>query len=447
PEYNAFQAAHSEKDAAARIKLLDDFVSKFPNSTLMPYVYQLYYPTYKELKDYHHAIEYADKVIALGDKVDAGVRLQAVLIRCQIFPLAFNPKAADAHDQLVKERDAGLLGARLLESYPKPANVTDDQFAQQKKPGLATFYSSVGFADLQLKDYAAAITAFKSALVNNPNDSVSWYRLGISYLSLAPAATAATSPAVASAPNGANPSSTPAALPTADDEQKLEGFWALARALNLKIPGDAQVKDYLKKQILAYEQPGCDSLADAQLNELLTVAGTSGDRPATFTIPSAAYLKAISAASNILTVVSDLQAGGDKAKNTWLAICDAEFPDVAGKIIDVQPGDSVIDFLAYTGATQDDMEKATVANMDVKVLTALKPGQAPPTTASGTQIQPQPDVSRLAKDDGIEFSGTLVSYDPSPFLLHWDLVKVLSIPDKADEGKHHKVPPKKGSGK
>ncbi|MGB6843356.1 MAG: tetratricopeptide repeat protein [Candidatus Acidiferrales bacterium] len=452
PEYNAFQAARAEKDASARIKLLDDFVSKFPNSTLLPYVYELYYPTYNELKDYPHAIEYADKVIALGDKVDAGARLQAIQVRCQVFPAAFNAKAADAHDQLVKERDAAKQGAQLLETYPKPANLSDEQFAQQKKPGLAFFYSSAGFADLQLKDYPAAIASFKSALTNNPNDAVSWYRLGLCYLSSAPAPAATPAPApaasaTAAAPAGAAP--TAAAPASADDPMRLDGFWALARAINLKIPGDAQVKDYLKKQILAYEQPGCDSLADAQLNELLTLAGTTGDRPASYKIPSAADLNAIRSKSNILTVVSDLQGGGDTAKNTWLAICGAEFPDVVGKIIDVQPGDGVTDFMAYTGATQDDMEKATVANMDVKVLTALKPGQTPPTTASGTQIQPQPDVSRLAKDDGVEFSGTLVSFDPTPFILHWDLVKVdpSSIPAKADEGKHHKLPPKKGSGK
>jgi hypothetical protein len=36
PEYNAFQAARAETNPANRIKLLDDFVSKFPASTLMP---------------------------------------------------------------------------------------------------------------------------------------------------------------------------------------------------------------------------------------------------------------------------------------------------------------------------------------------------------------------------------------------------------------------------
>ncbi|HXU50121.1 MAG TPA: hypothetical protein VN727_13840, partial [Candidatus Binatia bacterium] len=44
--------------------------------------------------------------------------------------------------------------------------------------------------------------------------------------------------------------------------------------------------------------------------------------------------------------------------------------------------------------------------------------------ATPPQITPQPEVSRLQKDDPIVFSGTIVSYDPSPFLLHWDDVKV-----------------------
>src|ERR1700722_20862570 len=124
PEYNAFQAARAETNAQNRVKLLDDFVSKFPNSTLMPYVVQLYMSTYNELKDYPKVIETADKISAMGDKVDAGVRLQALQTRVQAFSSGFNAKAPDAHDQLVKERDAAIQGATLLTGYPKPAGST-----------------------------------------------------------------------------------------------------------------------------------------------------------------------------------------------------------------------------------------------------------------------------------------------------------------------------------
>ena len=70
PEYNAFQAARAETNAQSRLKLLDDFVTKFPSSTLMTYVDQLYISTFTEVKNYPKVIEYADKMLAMGDKLD-----------------------------------------------------------------------------------------------------------------------------------------------------------------------------------------------------------------------------------------------------------------------------------------------------------------------------------------------------------------------------------------
>ena len=407
PEYNAEQAAAAEKDPQARIQKLDAFVQQFPNSTLMQYIYQFYYQTYYQLKNYSKAIEYADKLVAL-DKADLTLRVQAIQARVQLFGLAFDPKAADAHEQLVKERDAALLGVKLFPDLKKApdSKVTDDQV----KAGTAFLEAAAGSADLQLKDYPAAIDAFKAALAINPKDAVTNYRLGLAYLAMTP-------------------------------PQALDGFWSLARAINLKIPDDAKVKDYLRSRILAYEQPGCDSQVDPQLNELLQLAANSPDRPSTYTIPSHDDLSKISQSSTIITVISDLSGGGDKAKMTWLAICGAEFPEVVGKIIDVQKPDASVDFMVFTSASSDEMQNATMANMDVKVWTAPKPGGGSPA------VQPQPDVLRLQKDDAIKFSGTLAGYDPSPFLLHWDQVKVdpSIIPEKGGAPKRpapHRAPPK-----
>ena len=98
-----------------------------------------------------------------------------------------------------------------------------------------------------------------------------------------------------------------------------------------------------------------------------------------------------------------------------------------GKIIDVNKSDNFVDIMMFTSASSDEISAATTANMDVKVWTA-----APPAGAAAGTITPQPDVVRVQKEDEIRFSGTLVSYDPSPFLLHWDGVKVdpTTIPDK-----------------
>src|ERR1700689_5363618 len=128
PEYNAFQACRAETNGQTRLKCLDDFVSKFPKSTLMKYIDQMYWSTYNELKNYAKVVEFSDKYIA--------------------------------------------------ESDPKADNMNDQQFADQKKPVTALFYSTMGFAELQLKDYPTAATSFKAALANVPADGVSEYRLG-----------------------------------------------------------------------------------------------------------------------------------------------------------------------------------------------------------------------------------------------------------------------------
>jgi tetratricopeptide (TPR) repeat protein len=399
PEYNALQAAQAEKDPAAQIKLLDAFVAQYPNSTLMQYIYQMYYQAYYKQKNFAKAIEYCDKLIALGDKADAPTRVTAIRARATIFgqDQAELTKGSDAHDQEAKERDAVLLGVKLLPDVKKAnPQAPDDQLKQIE----SMFDGSAGQADVLMKDYPAAVEAFKAQLGVNPNDnvgnSVANYRLGLAYLQMMP-------------------------------PQSLDGFWALARAVDLKIQDADKVKDYLRKTIVNYQQPNCDSLIDAQLNELLQLAANAPERPSTWSIPSAADIQKVAQSSTIITVIGDLSGGGDKAKLTWLAICGAEFPEVIGKIIDVKKNDTNVEIMVFTSASSDEIAAATTANMDVKVWTV-----APPAGTPG-QITPQPDVTRVQKDDEIRFSGTLVSFDPTPFMLHWDSVKVdpSTIPDKA----------------
>jgi tetratricopeptide (TPR) repeat protein len=397
PEYNAYQAASAEKDPQAKIKLLDDFVAKFPNSTLLPYVYQVYYQAYFQLKNYAKTIEFADKLTGMGDKVDAGTRLSALYTRTLAFNFVFGEKAPDAADQEQKARKAADDGLVILNALPKPDKMTDADFAVQKKGPSVMFYYTSGLCAYYMKDYPAAIEKLGAALALSPDDGVSYYRLGLSYVA-------------------SNP------------PQWMDGFWALARAIDLKVSGADQIKTYLRKQMSNYEQPNCDNLVDAQFNELLQLAGNSPQRPATWSIPSAADLQKIAAGSTIVTVIADLKAGSDKAKMTWLAICGAEFPEVVGKVIEITPGADAVVLRAYTGATPEEMQNATTANMEIKV-------------------EGQPEASRIQKDDGVRFSGTLSGYDPEPFLLHWEKAKVNPEDIPAEKGgKHtpHKVPAKPG---
>src|SRR5262247_199743 len=85
PEYSAEQACGNDKNPTTQVKCLDDFVSKYPNSNLLIYAYPMYYQAYFQLKNYSKVIEYADKMVALGDKADANAKYAALYARALAF--------------------------------------------------------------------------------------------------------------------------------------------------------------------------------------------------------------------------------------------------------------------------------------------------------------------------------------------------------------------------
>ena len=121
--------------------------------------------------------------------------------------------------------------------------------------------------------------------------------------------------------------------------QQLDGLWSYARAASSKSANEQQsklIKGYLRKLVVNFQGGTvCDSVTDAEMNELLQLAASSVDRPASYKLISSADLDAARASMTIASVFTDLKAGGDKAKLTWTASCGLEFPEVPGKVIEV----------------------------------------------------------------------------------------------------------------
>jgi tetratricopeptide (TPR) repeat protein len=396
-EYNAYQACAAEKAPAAQIKCLDDFVSKYPNSTLLNYVYPLYSQAYGQQKNYAKVIEYADKLAAMGEKVDAGTRFNAYYTHVAAYSalITDQPKTAGADPALAKAaQEAAAAALKTLADVKKPDNVTDDAWAKQTTQFKIFLNGIAAQASTVAKDCAGAVTSYKAVLALNPDDAISNYRLGLAYMCLNP-------------------------------PQQMDAFWSIARAVTAKGATQAQsakVKDYLRKLIANFQGGSvCDSLTDAELNELLQLASSSADRPGSYTLASAADLSAAQKDMTIASVITELKAGGDKGKLTWLAACGLEFPEVPGKVIEVVPGtgtDPLVLKIAFV-TSDAEFDAATTPNMDVKVVG-------------------QPEASRVEKDSAIHFTGTLVSYDPEPaFFLHWDKAKV----------KQEDIPKEKGAPK
>ena len=158
-EYNAYQAAHNEKDPQMRLKALDDFSMKFPGSALMLYIDGDYYRTYYAVKNYPKTIEYVDKILALPDLAkpeQIGTKLEALGYRAQAMLYGSGEKDLQTPEAYTKAKEASAQGLQTLNQWQKPQGNTDEQFANTKK-GLGVLFNSVaGIAESGLKDYKSA---------------------------------------------------------------------------------------------------------------------------------------------------------------------------------------------------------------------------------------------------------------------------------------------------
>lgn len=395
-EYNAYKACEGETNPAAKIKCLDDFVSKYPNSALLNFVYPLYTQSYGAQKNYAKVIEYADKNAGLCDKIEPGACFNAYYTHCAAYnALITDPtqKGPAADPNIAKAAQAAAAkGLEILGQVKKPDNVADDAWTKQATQFKIFLNGVAAQGSITAKDCAGAVNSYKAVLQLNPDDAVSTYQLGRAYSCMNP-------------------------------PQQMDSFWYYAKAVTSKGATQKQadqIKKFLKNSVVNYQGGNvCDTLTDSQINELLQLAGSSADRPSSYSLPSAADIGAVQKDMTIASVFADLKAGGDKSKLTWLASCGLEFPEVPGKVIEVVAGDPLVLKIAFV-TSDAEFDAATTPNMDVKIVG-------------------QPDAARVEKDSAVHFTGTLVAYDPDPaFFLHWDKAKV-----KEEDIPKEKAAPKK----
>jgi hypothetical protein len=146
-EVDAYQAARSENDTQAKLKLLDDLVTKYPHSALLPEIYRDYYQTYFAVENYPQVINYADKLLDFGDKVDVDSHILALVSREVAYSASCGDPELRTPQAYEKARDAGRLGLQLIGQWQKPENVSDEQFAAGKNSFSIIFHDLTEMAE------------------------------------------------------------------------------------------------------------------------------------------------------------------------------------------------------------------------------------------------------------------------------------------------------------
>ena len=178
PEYDAYLAAANASDGATAEKLAREFEVQFPNSELLPFLFQQVMSKYQKADN-------SDKTLDMGRKAlqyDPD-NMGALVMNATV--LAERTRQTDIdRDQRLKE--ATTDAQRALENirtgnYMLAASATPEQIQQFKDQVTGMAYQALGMAEMERENYAGAEQNLRKAIETpvGKGDAIVWYRLAL----------------------------------------------------------------------------------------------------------------------------------------------------------------------------------------------------------------------------------------------------------------------------
>jgi tetratricopeptide (TPR) repeat protein len=189
----------AERNPTTKKQLIDDFVSRYPESELAAYAYEQGVWLGRQTNDLEMMSTYGEKSLALWpDNFVLLTEMGNTYVQAK---------------RLDQAETKALRALELIDKAPKPPQATDQQWEQGKRAAQSTNFSTIGYVhlyrsmdnqdqDAKRREAQQAIAPFKKALEFNPGDDFSYYGLGLSYASLNDYPNAESSLAKAVALNG-----------------------------------------------------------------------------------------------------------------------------------------------------------------------------------------------------------------------------------------------------
>ncbi len=162
-------------DFQHQIQMSEEFLKKYPESRYRESVYSRLTGAYLSAGEVDKMLAAGEKALELKpDDVDV-LALMALVI-----PRRANPSALDGNQKLARAEQYAKQSIEILTKLPKPANLSDADFAKAKNEKLSMCHSGLGLVYYHRQKFVDAANEFEQAtkLVSTP-DPVDFFVLGL----------------------------------------------------------------------------------------------------------------------------------------------------------------------------------------------------------------------------------------------------------------------------
>ncbi len=171
----AYRSFLRERDTAKKIQLGNNFLKKYPKSPLAERVDADMMNVYRAEQDWKNVYLCADHALALQpDDVDVLTTVGWTI------PHVYNPSDPDADQELKTAETYAKHAIEVLAKMPKPASLTDEQFAAAKAARSFQAHSALGLVYFRREDFNDSARELAESTKGNPTqDPTDLFVLGV----------------------------------------------------------------------------------------------------------------------------------------------------------------------------------------------------------------------------------------------------------------------------
>jgi tetratricopeptide (TPR) repeat protein len=165
----------SPENMPRKIQLGEQFLKKYPKSAYNAIVYSGLTSAYLLTNQVQKMEEAGDMAIALNPK-----DVQVLAMLGQTIPRVITANTPKTQKQLEKAEKYAKQAIEQIPLLAKPANVSDQEFAQAKNQTLAIAHSGLGLVDFRRGNLEGTIAELDQAVTLDPRgDAANYYVLGV----------------------------------------------------------------------------------------------------------------------------------------------------------------------------------------------------------------------------------------------------------------------------